>query len=183
MEIINTSIEGLYIINPVVHTDARGYFFESYSKKDFALANIHYDFIQDNVSFSHQGTIRGLHFQKGEHSQAKLVSVTSGIVLDVALDLRPHSPTFGHYEAVLLSSENKQRFLIPRGFAHGFSVLSDHAEFTYKCDNAYCKESEAGIRFNDIDLNIDWRIKPNPSLISEKDLILPTFKEFCSSCI
>ena len=149
MNFINTAIEGVFIIEPRIFTDERGYFFESYSKAAFDAAGLHYDFVQDNQSKSVYGTVRGLHFQKGEHAQAKLVRALEGAVLDVAVDLRRGSPTYGQYVAVELSAENNRQLLIPRGFAHGFSVLSQTAIFAYKCDNLYCKASEGGIRFDD----------------------------------
>ncbi len=181
MNFIETVFEGVYIVEPRVFTDERGYFFESYSKAAFEAAGLHYEFIQDNQSKSVRGTIRGLHFQKGEHAQAKLVRVLEGAVLDVAVDLRRASPTYGKYVAVELSAENRRQLLIPRGFAHGFSVLSEEAVFAYKCDNPYCPESEGGIRFDDPALGIDWRIAPGSALTSEKDRTYPLFSEF-SSC-
>lgn len=177
MNIIETEIEGLYIIEPRVFSDSRGYFFESYNKREFEKAGLQYNFIQDNQSKSSYGTIRGLHFQKGEFSQAKLVSVLLGKVLDVAVDLRKKSPTFGKYVSVELSGENKREFMIPRGFAHGFAVLSETANFSYKCDNLYNKEAEAGIRFDDPDLAIDWKIDLSKEILSEKDKELPCFKD------
>ena len=158
MKVIQTGIDGLYILEPRVFEDTRGYFFESYNKTVFEAAGLFYDFVQDNQSKSSYGTVRGLHFQKGEHAQAKLVRVLEGVVLDVAVDLRRASPTYGKHVAVELSGENKLMMIIPRGFAHGFSVLSETAVFAYKCDNFYCKESEGGIRFDDPTLAIDWRI-------------------------
>ena len=178
MNFINTVLEGVFIIEPRVFTDARGYFFESYSKAAFEAAGLHYDFVQDNQSRSSRGTVRGLHFQKGEHAQAKLVRVLEGVVLDVAVDIRRASPTYGRHVAVKLSGENKLMMLIPRGFAHGFSVLSEEAVFAYKCDNFYCKESEGGIRFDDPTLAIDWRIDMAKALTSEKDRQHPYFSEF-----
>lgn len=181
MNFIKTAIEGVYIIEPRIFTDDRGYFFESYSKAAFEAAGLHYDFVQDNQSKSVYGTVRGLHFQKGEHSQAKLVRVLEGTVLDVAVDLRRTSHTYGQYVAVELSAENNRQLLIPRGFAHGFSVLSETAVFAYKCDNLYCRESEGGIRFDDPSLAIDWRIDPAKALTSDKDKLHPYFSEF-ESC-
>ena len=181
MNCIKTAIEGVYIIEPRIFTDDRGYFFESYSKAAFEAAGLHYDFVQDNQSKSVHGTVRGLHFQKGEHSQAKLVRVLEGTVLDVAVDLRRTSHTYGQYVAVELSAENNRQLLIPRGFAHGFSVLSETAVFAYKCDNLYCRESEGGIRFDDPALAIDWRIDPAKALTSDKDKLHPYFSEF-ESC-
>ena len=181
MNFIKTAIEGVYIIEPRIFTDDRGYFFESYSKAAFEAAGLHYDFVQDNQSKSVYGTVRGLHFQKGEHAQAKLVRVLEGTVLDVAVDLRRASPTYGQYVSVELSAENNRQLMIPRGFAHGFSVLSETAVFAYKCDNPYCRESEGGIRFDDPALAIDWRIDPAKALTSDKDKRHPYFSEF-ESC-
>ena len=181
MNFIETAIEGVFIIEPRIFADERGYFFESYSRAAFEAAGLHYDFVQDNQSKSVYGTVRGLHFQKGEHSQAKLVRVLEGTVLDVAVDLRRTSHTYGQYVAVELSAENNRQLLIPRGFAHGFSVLSETAVFAYKCDNPYCRESEGGIRFDDPALAIDWRIDPAKALTSDKDKRHPYFSEF-ESC-
>lgn len=180
MEIIDTAIEGVKIIKPRVFQDARGYFFESFNQQVFDKNGLDYHFIQDNQSFSTYGVIRGLHFQKGEHAQAKLVRVLKGKVLDVAVDLREGSPTFGKHVAVELSADNKLQLLIPRGFAHGFSVLSDEVEFAYKCDNYYCKESEGGLIYNDADLDIDWMVPSDKVQVSEKDQVLPTLKELLS---
>ncbi len=177
MKIINTAIEGVYIIEPQIFEDNRGYFFESYNQakmKEVGISNI---FIQDNQSKSRYGTIRGVHFQKGEFAQAKLVRVLQGTVLDVAVDLRQGSKTFGKHVAVELSAENNRQLMIPRGFGHGFSVLSPEAVFTYKCDNVYNKASEGGIRFDDPDLGIDWKIKPEEAVLSEKDKLLPLLKD------
>ena len=181
MNFIETALEGVFIIEPRVFTDARGYFFESYNKAAFEAFGLRYDFVQDNQSKSSYGTVRGLHFQKGEHAQAKLVRVLEGRVLDVAVDIRRASPTYGQYVAVELSAENNRQLLIPRGFAHGFSVLSDTAVFAYKCDNLYCRESEGGIRFDDPTLAIDWRIDMDKALTSDKDKQHPYFTEF-ESC-
>lgn len=178
MKVIQTGIDGLYILEPRVFEDTRGYFFESYNKTVFEAAGLFYDFVQDNQSKSSYGTVRGLHFQKGEHAQAKLVRVLEGVVLDVAVDLRRNSPTYGQHVEVELSEQNKWMMLIPRGFAHGFSVLSKTAVFSYKCDNFYCKEAEGGIRFNDPTLNINWRIDKEKILISEKDRCHPFFAEY-----
>lgn len=178
MNFIETAINGVFILEPRIFTDERGYFFESYSKAAFEAAGLHYDFVQDNQSKSVYGTVRGLHFQKGEHAQAKLVRVLEGTVLDVAVDLRRASPTYGQHVAVELSAENNRQLMIPRGFAHGFSVLSETAVFAYKCDNLYCKESEGGIRFDDPTLAIDWRIDMSRALTSEKDKEHPYFSEF-----
>lgn len=181
MNLIKTEIEGLYILEPRVFGDARGYFFEAYNKKVFDKLIGPVDFVQDNESKSRYGVVRGLHFQKGEHAQAKLVRVVSGTVLDVAVDLRPGSKTFGKYVAALLSGENKRQFFIPRGFAHGFSVLSEEVVFQYKCDNLYCPESEGAIAWDDPDLGIDWGLKPEEVLLSDKDRNHPSFKQFTAS--
>ena len=177
MKVISTPIAGVYIVEPRVFEDVRGYFFESYNKAKFEAAGLHYDFIQDNQSKSSYGTVRGLHFQKGEHVQGKLVRVLEGAVLDVAVDLRKGSPSYGKHVAVELSAENKRQLLIPRGFAHGFSVLSETAVFAYKCDNLYCKDAEGGIRFDDPALGIDWRVEKGKELLSDKDKDLPFFTE------
>ena len=171
MEYIKTAIEGVYIIQPKVFNDQRGYFFESFRQSDFD-ANVggHTEFIQDTESKSSYGVLRGLHYQKGEFSQAKLVRVIKGRVLDVAVDIRKGSPTFGKYVMVELSGDNKTQFFIPRGFAHGFLVLSDEAVFTYKVDNVYAPQSEASIRFDDPDINIEWPIDAKDILTSEKDM-------------
>ncbi len=171
MNYLTTDIEGVYILEPKVFEDARGYFFESWKKEDFEKHIGKVDFIQDNESKSSYGVLRGLHYQKGEFSQAKLVRVIKGRVLDVAVDLRKDSATFGKHVMVELSDENKRQFFIPRGFAHGFLVLSDEAIFTYKVDNVYAPQAEASIRWNDPDLNIEWPIKKEDVLTSEKDLL------------
>lgn len=178
MLFINTEIKDVYIVKPRVFEDNRGYFFESYNKAEFEAAGLHYNFIQDNESRSGYGTVRGLHFQRGEHAQAKLVRVVEGAALDVVVDLRPGSPTYGRHMAVELSAANRHQLLIPRGFAHGFSVLSETALFAYKCDNLYCQASEGGIRFDDPTLAIDWRVDMKRALLSEKDRLLPSFLEF-----
>ena len=183
MHFIKTEIEGVYIVEPRVFEDARGYFFESYSKAKFEAAGLHYDFIQDNQSKSSYGTVRGLHFQKGEHAQAKLVRVLEGTVLDVAVDLRAGSPTYGKHVAVELSAENKRQLLIPRGFAHGFSVLSESAVFAYKCDNVYNKASERGVRFDDPELAIEWPEIGVPLILSEKDRNHPWFKDIAPETV
>jgi len=177
MKITKTAIDGVVIIEPQVFEDARGYFFESWNKAKMAEAGLNYDFIQDNQSKSCFGTVRGVHFQKGEFSQAKLVRVLQGTVLDVAVDLRRDSPTFGQHVAVELSAENNCQLMIPRGFGHGFSVLTPTAVFAYKCDNVYNKAAEAGIRFDDPDLAIDWKVKPEEAVLSDKDKILPFLKD------
>ena len=181
MNFIETDIADVFVLEPKVFKDDRGYFFEAYNKTEFENHGLFYDFVQDNQSKSSYGVIRGLHFQKGEFAQAKLVRVLQGTVLDVAVDLRKSSPTFGKYVAVELSQENNRMLLIPRGFAHGFSVLSQTAVFTYKCDNFYHKEAEGGIRFDDPDLNIDWQVNPNQAVLSDKDKLLPFLEEF-ESC-
>lgn len=178
MNYLTTDIEGVYILEPKVFEDARGYFFESWKKEDFEKHIGKVDFIQDNESKSSYGVLRGLHYQKGEFSQAKLVRVIKGRVLDVAVDLRKDSATFGKHVMVELSGENKRQFFIPRGFAHGFLVLSDEAIFTYKVDNVYAPQAEASIRWDDKDLNIEWPIKKEEVLTSEKDLLkAKAFKE------
>ncbi|NLX71856.1 MAG: dTDP-4-dehydrorhamnose 3,5-epimerase [Bacteroidales bacterium] len=172
MTIHNRIIDGLQILETTAFWDSRGCFFESYHQLKYKEQGIACDFVQDNVSLSSYGVIRGLHFQSGEFAQAKLVQVLKGKVLDVAVDLRPGSPTFGQHYSVELSDENHLQFFIPRGFAHGFSVLSEEAVFHYKCDNYYHKESESGIVFNDPTLNIDWMIPKGKEIVSEKDLEL-----------
>lgn len=170
MEYKKTSIEGVYILEPKVFNDARGYFFEAWKKADFEENVCKTEFIQDNESKSSYGVLRGLHYQKGDYSQAKLVRVIKGKVLDVAVDIRKDSPTFGQHVMVELSEENKRQFFIPRGFAHGFLVLSDEAIFTYKVDNVYSPQNEAGILYNDPDLNIQWPIDAKDIILSDKDL-------------
>ena len=177
MKITKTEIEGVVIIEPQVFEDERGYFFESWNQAKMKEAGLDYNFIQDNQSKSCYGVIRGIHFQKGEYAQAKLVRVLEGTVLDVAVDLRKNSSTFGKYVAMELSAENKKQLLIPRGFGHGFSVLSETAVFAYKCDNVYNKASEAGIRFNDPDIGVDWKVNPDKAILSEKDKTAPFLKE------
>lgn len=170
MQYIKTSISGVYIFEPKVFADKRGYFFEAWKQSDFEENIGKVEFIQDNESRSSYGVLRGLHYQKGEWSQAKLVRVIKGRVLDVAVDLRKSSPTFGKYVAVELSEDNKRQLFIPRGFAHGFVVLSDDAIFTYKVDNVYAPHAEASIRWNDETIGIDWHIDINDVVTSEKDL-------------
>lgn len=177
MEYKKTAIEGVYIIEPRVFADARGYFMETWKEEEFCQHVGPVKFIQDNESKSSRGVLRGLHYQQGEWSQAKLVRVIRGTVLDVAVDLRRTSPTFGQHVMVELSEENKRQFFIPRGFAHGFLVLSDEAIFTYKVDNAYRPQAEAGVRWNDPSLGIDWPIDPAEVLTSEKDLKQPLLKD------
>ncbi|PIK14714.1 dTDP-4-dehydrorhamnose 3,5-epimerase [Halobacteriovorax sp. JY17] len=170
-----TFIKDLVIFTPRVFEDERGHFFESYNEKSFLENGITTKFVQDNQSFSTYGTLRGMHLQRGDHAQAKLVRVTKGEVLDVAVDLRPDSATFGKYLSVKLSEENHKQIFIPRGFAHGFVVLSKEAIFQYKVDNYYNKESEAGFIFNDPSIAIDWLIPESDISLSEKDQILPSF--------
>ena len=177
MEFKKTQVEGVYIIEPRVFNDARGYFLEAWKKEEFEQHIGPVEFIQDNESKSSYGVLRGLHYQKGDFSQAKLVRVIKGRVLDVAVDIRPSSPTFGQHVMTELSEENKRQFFIPRGFAHGFLVLSEEAIFTYKVDNVYAPQAEAGIRWDDPDLGIEWPIDPKKVLTSEKDLKQPRFKD------
>ena len=180
MNIIKTPIEGLLVIEPMVFKDARGYFVETYNEKRYREAGIDAQFVQDNQSYSSYGVVRGLHFQRPPYSQAKLVCCTVGRVLDVAVDLRKDSPTFGQWYSVELSEENKRQFFIPRGFAHGFSVLSDQAIFTYKCDNLYHPEADGGLLLSDPSLAIDWQVPEQLRIISEKDTKHPTFGDFQS---
>jgi dTDP-4-dehydrorhamnose 3,5-epimerase len=178
MTVKETKLKGCFILEPKVFEDSRGYFFESFNQKTFnKLIGQNINFIQDNESFSTKGTLRGLHYQIGEHAQAKLVRVVKGGVLDIAVDMRKESPTFGEQISIELSEENKKQLFIPRGFAHGFIVLSNTAIFSYKCDNFYNKEAEGGIIYNDKYLNIDWILNEKEFIISEKDLQLPTLKE------
>ncbi|WP_019002906.1 dTDP-4-dehydrorhamnose 3,5-epimerase [Succinimonas amylolytica] len=169
MNFIKTAIEGVFIIEPSIYPDSRGYFFESYNEKIFTDNGIPNRFVQDNQSKSCYGVIRGLHCQLREYSQAKLVRVLSGKVLDVAVDIRKGSPTFGKHVAVELSDENQKQLFIPRNFLHGFSVLSEEAVFAYKVDNFYCKESEFGIAYNDPDIGVDWKIPDDKIITSQKD--------------
>lgn len=177
MNVIKTAIDGVVIIEPRLFPDERGYFFESYEKKEFEVKVRPINFIQDNESRSSYGVLRGIHYQKGEHAQSKLVRCVVGRVLDVAVDLRKGSPTFGQHVAVELTEDNHRQFFIPRGFAHGFSVLSDVAVFQYKCDNYYCPESEGAIAWNDPALGIDWRIPADKVILSPKDLHHPLLKD------
>ena len=181
MDFFETEIKGLVVLTPRVFKDNRGYFFESYNKNAIREAGIENVFVQDNESYSCYGTVRGLHFQKPPFAQAKLVRVIQGTVFDVAVDLRPGSPTFGKWHGEILSGENKKQFFIPRGFAHGFSVLSETALFAYKCDNVYDKASEGAIYLYDKDLNIDWQIPADKAVLSEKDKKNPTFEEYCKN--
>lgn len=177
MNYIQTEIDGVWIVEPRVFNDARGYFMEAFKEEEFRsnIGNVH--FVQDNESKSSFGVLRGLHYQKGEYSQAKLVRVIKGKVLDVAVDLRRSSPTFGRYVSVELSEENKRQFFIPRGFAHGFLVLSEEAIFTYKVDNGYAPQAEASIRYNDETVGIDWPIEASKLLLSDKDEHAVSFKD------
>jgi len=177
MNVIKTPIEGLVIIEPRLFGDDRGYFFESFNQREFEREIGHVTFVQDNESKSCYGVIRGLHFQKGEHAQSKLVRVVKGAVLDVAVDIRPGSPTYGMHFAVELTGENHLQFFLPRGMAHGFSVLSEEAVFQYKCDNFYCRESEGAIAWDDPDLGIDWRIPKDKVILSEKDSNHPRLRD------
>ena len=177
MDFKETAIKGVFIIEPRVFNDARGYFFEAWKQAEFEEHIGKVNFVQDNESKSSRGVLRGLHYQKGDYSQAKLVRVIKGCVLDVAVDIRKSSPTFGKHVMVELSGENKRQFFIPRGFAHGFLVLSDEAIFTYKVDNVYAPQADAGIRWNDPALGIEWPIDPKEVLTSEKDLKQPLLKD------
>ena len=177
MNVIKTDLDGVVIIEPRIFNDDRGYFFESFSERDF-FANVReVHFVQDNESKSYYGVLRGLHFQKPPFAQTKLVRVIKGAVLDVAVDIRVGSPTFGKYVAVELSADNHRQFFIPRGFAHGFSVLSDEVIFQYKCDNFYAPQYEGAIAWNDPSLNIDWRIPADDVVLSEKDKKHPLLKD------
>lgn len=180
MNIEETGIKGLVIINPVVFEDSRGYFFEAYNQAKFKEKGITYQFIQDNQSFSKRGVIRGLHLQDNPFAQAKLVRVLQGEILDVAVDLRKDSATFGQHVSVVLSAENKKQLMIPHGFAHGFSVLSETASVLYKVDQVYNKDCEIGIRYDDPTLGIDWKVRPEEVIVSEKDIVLPDFAN-CNS--
>ena len=176
MKATETKLKGCFILEPKIFTDNRGYFMESFNTEKFNDAvGSEVSFVQDNQSFSTYGVIRALHYQIGKHAQSKLVRVLSGAVLDVAVDLREDSPTFKQHVAIELSAENKKQLFIPRGFAHGFVVLSETAEFFYKCDNLYNKESEGGIVYSDASLNIDWKLSKNQLVVSDKDQVLPIF--------
>lgn len=180
MEVIKTAIEGLYIIEPKVFKDARGYFFESYNQREFDEKIRPIRFVQDNESMSSYGVMRGLHFQRPPFCQSKLVRCVKGEVLDVAVDIRKGSPTFGQHVAVVLSEENKRQFFIERGFAHGFAVLSETAVFQYKCDNLYAPQADGGISILDESLGIDWQIPVEKALLSEKDTKHALLKDFDS---
>lgn len=177
MEAVRTKT-GCFILEPKVIQDERGYFMESFNERTFSeKTGLDVHFVQDNQSFSAKGVLRGLHYQTGDFAQAKLVRVLKGEVLDVAVDIRPDSPTYGQYDSVVLSGENQKQFFVPRGFAHGFLVLSDTAVFFYKCDNFYNKESEGGIIYNDASIGIDWQFQLDDLLVSEKDKHLPKLQE------
>lgn len=180
MEFIKTEISGVYILRPRVFNDSRGYFFESFSEREFLenVGEIH--FVQDNESYSTRNVVRGLHFQAPPHAQAKLVRCTEGRVLDVGVDIRKNSPTYGKYIAVELSEENHLQLFLPRGFAHGFAVLSERARFQYKCDNYYAPQSEGGIYLFDREIDIDWKMNSENSILSAKDKLYPLFKDFVS---
>lgn len=180
MKLEHTAIADLFVLTPTVFEDERGYFMESYNQQKLEEAGIHIPFVQDNQSFSKQGTLRGLHYQNPPFAQTKLVRVLEGEIMDVAVDLRKDSPTYGQHFAITLSAENKKQLLIPHGFAHGFSVISETAVVLYKCDQFYNKASEGGIRFDDPVLNIDWGIDLKTAIVSEKDQILPLFTD-CNS--
>jgi len=175
MNAVQTGFEGLLVLEPRVFGDERGYFFESYNEATHKGLGLHHHWVQDNQSSSTHGVIRGLHFQKPPYAQTKLVRAIEGEILDVVVDLRKNQPTFGKYFSVLLSAENKKQILVPKGFAHGFSVLSPTAQVMYKCDALYNKESEAGIVYNDPALKIDWQVDPANIVVSDKDRILPAF--------
>lgn len=177
MKIVSTNIPDVKIIEPDVFGDARGYFFESWNSENYASSGINCQWVQDNESSSSYGVLRGLHYQAAPYTQAKLVRVISGRVLDITVDIRKNSPTFGQHAAVELSGENKRQLFIPRGFAHGFAVLSESAVFAYKCDNSYCPAAERGIAFNDPDLKIDWQLDLSQVILSAKDLRNPLFKD------
>ncbi len=177
MKFIETKLKGCFVLEPLIFKDDRGYFLESYNEERFNEGiGKKVKFVQDNQSFSTVGVVRALHYQTGAHSQAKLVRVLQGVVLDVAVDLRKESPTFGEHVTIELSYANKKQLFIPKGFAHGFITLSQTAEFLYKCDNYYNKMAEAGIIYNDKELGIDWKISDNEIILSDKDLALPSFK-------
>jgi dTDP-4-dehydrorhamnose 3,5-epimerase len=174
MQLLSSELDGCFVLKPTVFTDNRGYFFESFNENSFYnLTGLNIHFVQDNQSYSKYGILRGLHFQEGEFAQAKLVQVIKGEVLDVAVDLRKDSSNYGKHTSVLLSEENKKMFFIPRGFAHGFVVLSEEAVFQYKCDNYYNKQAESGIHYADSSLNIDWKIPTDDLIVSDKDKELP----------
>ena len=181
MNVIKTDIEGVLVLEPRVFGDSRGYFFESYNAKAFEEAIVNVTFVQDNESKSSYGVVRGLHFQKPPYAQAKLVRVVKGKVLDVAVDLRKDSPTFGKYVAMELSEENHRQMFIPRGFAHGFSVLSEEVIFQYKCDNYYAPQSEGAVAWDDPDLAIDWQVPYDKVILSDKDSKHPMLRDIKDS--
>jgi len=182
MKIEATPLKDCFILHDTVHGDARGYFFEAYHQKQFADATgLQINFVQDNQSRSQKGVLRGLHLQSGEAAQSKLVRVLEGAVLDVAVDLRKNSPSFGQHYSIELTADNHKQFFVPKGFAHGFVVLSEAATFFYKCDEFYNPSKEVGIRYNDVDLNIDWKIPTNELLLSAKDKVLQSFSEYSKS--
>jgi len=176
MKVETTGFEGLVVLTPAVFADERGYFFESYNRDTQVKLGLDYHWVQDNQSHSKHGVIRGLHFQKAPYAQTKLVRALQGEILDVVVDLRKGQPTYGKTFSIILSAENKKQLLVPKGFAHGFSVLSAEADVMYKCDALYNKQSEAGIIFNDNSLNIDWMLTPEEMIVTEKDFVLPTFE-------
>jgi len=179
MKVTETFLKGCFILEPNIHKDGRGYFFESFNKKTFLeKTGLNIDFVQDNQSVSQRGVLRGLHAQKNEFAQAKLVRVLKGKVIDVAVDNRKNSETYGEHFSCILSEENNKQIFIPKGFLHGFATLEDNTIFTYKCDNYYNKESESGVLFNDATLNIDWRLKKEEIILSDKDKKLKVFSEF-----
>ncbi len=175
MNIIETNFEEVFVIEPKIWHDERGYFYESYNDQNFKNKDLNFEWVQDNEAKSTKGVLRGLHYQLPPYAQTKLVRVTQGEVLDVIVDLRPGSKTLGQHFSLILSNTNFKQLLVPRGFAHGYIVLSDTAVFAYKCDNVYNKESEAGIKYDDEQLNIDWILQKEQCIISAKDAILPTF--------
>ena len=180
MNVETTFIQDLVVLTPDVFEDSRGYFFEGYNKNKLSALGIDIEFVQDNQSFSQRGTLRGLHYQNPPYAQTKLVRVLQGEIMDVAIDLRKDSPTYGQHFAIRLSAENKKQLLVPQGFAHGFSVLSETAVVLYKCDQFYNKASEGGIRFDDPTLAIDWGMDLKEAIVSDKDVVLPSF-EACNS--
>ena len=180
MNVIKTEIDGMVIIEPRIFNDQRGYFFESFSERDFCKEVREVKFVQDNESKSQYGVLRGLHFQKPPYCQSKLVRVIKGAVLDVAVDIRKDSPTFGKHVAVELTEDNHRQFFVPRGFAHGFAVLSEEAVFQYKCDNFYAPQADGGISILDESLDIDWKIPTDKAILSEKDTKHPMLKDFDS---
>lgn len=178
MIVKETNLKGCFVIEPKIFGDERGYFFESFNKEKFKdLTGIEIEFVQDNEAFSNRGVLRGLHFQKREFAQAKLVRVVKGKVLDVVVDVRPNSKTYGQSFSIILSEENKKQLFVPRGFAHGYAVLEDNTVFVYKCDNYYYPQAEGGIIYNDSSLNIDWLLNEDEVLLSDKDKKLPLLKD------